>query len=204
VSEAEELRRVIPAIAAVRNVVDVPISVDSTKAAVVAAALKAGADIVNDQWGLQADPELGRLAAQHQAPIALMHNQQGTEYADLVPDVVASLERSVDLARAAGIPEEGIIVDPGFGFGKTWEQNLEVLDRLDEMQGLGRPILIGTSRKSMIARVLELPPDDRVEGTAATVAVGIARGADIVRVHDVRAMVRVARMTDAIVRRPHA
>ncbi len=199
----EELRRVVPAVAAVRRAVTVPISIDSSKAAVVEAALDAGAAIVNDQWGLLRDAALGRLAAARGAPIVLMHNQAGAEYRDMVPDIVASLARSCEIALMAGVPPQNIVVDPGFGFGKTWEQNLEVLRRLDELRVLERPILIGTSRKSMIARVLDLPPDQRVEGTAATVAVGIARGADIVRVHDVLAMARVARMTDAIIRGVH-
>ncbi len=198
----EELRRVLPAVRAVREVVTLPISIDSSKASVVAAALDAGADIINDQWGLQRDPALAHLAAERGCPLVLMHNQTGTEYADMLPDIITSLRLSCDAAVAAGVPWEQVIIDPGFGFGKTWEQNLEVLDRLAELRTLERPILIGTSRKSMIARVLELPPNQRVEGTAATVAVGIAKGADLVRVHDVQAMVRVVRMTDAIVRRP--
>ncbi|MEK7215835.1 MAG: dihydropteroate synthase [Chloroflexota bacterium] len=196
----EELRRVVPVVAAVRRAVSVPISIDSSKAPVAEAALDAGADMVNDQWGLLRDPALGRLAAARGAPIILMHNQTGAEYRDMLPDIVTSLARSCELALMAGVSQENIVVDPGFGFGKTWEQNLEVLRRLDELQVLGRPILIGTSRKSMIGRVLDLPPDQRVEGTAATVAVGIVKGADIVRVHDVLAMARVARMTDAIIR----
>lgn len=196
----EELRRVVPVVAAVRRAVSVPISIDSSKAPVVEAALDAGADMVNDQWGLLLDPALGRLAARRAVPIILMHNQTGAEYRDMLPDIVNSLARSCELALIAGVAQENIVVDPGFGFGKTWEQNLEVLRRLDELRALGRPILIGTSRKSMIGRVLDLPLDQRIEGTAATVAVGIVKGADIVRVHDVLAMARVARMTDAIVR----
>lgn len=200
ISIEEELRRVIPAIEAVRAAVSLPISVDSYKAEVAAPALDAGADMINDLWGLQRDPALADLAARRDVPIVLMHNQDGTDYDDLVPDVVSALRRSSERALQAGVPGEHIIVDPGIGFGKTWEQNLVLLRHLDALRALGYPILLGTSRKSFIGRVLDLPPDQRVEGTAASVALGIARGANIVRVHDVAAMVRVARVADAIVR----
>jgi dihydropteroate synthase len=162
--------------------------------------------MINDIWGLKRDPGLARVAAEEGVPIVLMHNQDGTDYVDLISDIVASLRISVGAAIDAGVPKERIIIDPGFGFGKTVAHSLEVLRRLDEIAApLGLPMLLGTSRKSTIGRVLDLPVEDRLEGTAATVALGIARGADIVRVHDVRAMVRVARMTDAIVREtpPH-
>jgi len=151
--------------------------------------------------GLKRDPGLARLAAERGVPIVLMHNQQGTQYADLLGDIIASLRESCRIAQEAGVPREQIIVDPGMGFGKNWEQNLMLLRRLGELKALGRPILLGASRKATIGRVLGgLPPDQRVEGTAATVALGIAAGADMVRVHDVLAMARVARMADAIVR----
>jgi dihydropteroate synthase len=172
---------------------------------------------LNDVWGLKADPGLARVAAQAGVPVILMHNRSswanaqikerlggryiGVPYSDLLGDIRRELLESVALARAAGIPEAHIILDPGIGFGKTVEQNLELLDRLAEIRSLGYPILLGPSRKSFIGYTLELPPDQRAEGTAAAVAVGIVRGADIVRVHDVAAMVRVAKMTDAIVRR---
>ena len=197
----EELKRVIPAVRAVREALPaVPISIDSFKSSVAAAALDAGADIINDQWGMQRDPDLGKLAATRGVPIILMHNQTGTNYADLMEDMVRSLDESCQRALAAGVPAAHIIVDPGIGFGKTWEQNLVVLRHLSALKRTGCPILLGTSRKSVIGRVLDLPMEERVEGTGATVALGIAQGADIVRVHDVKAMARVARMADAIVR----
>jgi len=217
VAEAEELDRVIPVIEAVRARLDVPISVDTSKAAVAAAAIDAGADLVNDVWGLRADPDLAALVAARGVPVVLMHNRStpsnvavadrlgghyvGVAYGDLVEDVKRELMSSVGLARAAGVADERIILDPGIGFGKTPAQNLELLDRTGEIRALGFPVLVGPSRKSFIGLALDLPPEDRVEGTAATVAVAIARGADVVRVHDVRQMARVARMTDAVVRR---
>lgn len=213
----EELRRVIPIIEGLAAAVDAPISIDTSKAAVAAAALRAGASIVNDVWGLRLDPPIADVAARAGAPVILMHNRSqrehvridpalggryvGTEYGDLIEDIAAELQISIDLARRAGIPDSHIILDPGIGFGKTVAQNLELLDRLGELRSLGFPILAGPSRKSFIGYTLDLPPDQRAEGTAATVAIAIARGADIVRVHDVQAMARVARMTDAIVRR---
>ena len=213
----EELARVVPVIEALRLETDVLISIDTYKASVAEAALNAGADMVNDVWGLRADPALAKVAASHQAPVILMHNRSkpanadvqarlggryvGMEYANLLEDVKHELMESVAIARAAGIPDEYIILDPGIGFGKTVEQNLELINRLEEIRSLGFPVLLGPSRKSFIGYTLDLPPDQRVEGTAAAVAVGITRGADIIRVHDVEMMMRVARMTDAIVRR---
>jgi dihydropteroate synthase len=158
--------------------------------------------MINDIWGLKREPWLAELAARHKTWLVLMHNQEGTDYEDLVPEVLESLHDSVAVAEAAGVPRSRIIVDPGVGFGKTAEQNLVILNRLAEFRALELPILIGTSRKSTIGKVLDLPVDERVEGTAATVALGIGAGADMVRVHDVRAMVRVARMADAVVRQP--
>lgn len=202
ISVEEELGRVVPVIERLRAILDVPVSIDTYKAEVARAAFAAGAALVNDVWGLQRDPVLAPTAAELRAPLVVTHNQHGTDYADLIGDVTASLGRSVELAVGAGVPRESVIVDPGFGFGKTPAQNLELLRRLDDIrESLGRPVLIGTSRKSTIGLVLGgLPPDERLEGAAATVALAIARGVDIVRVHDVRAMVRVARMSDAIVR----
>jgi len=216
VSAEEEKRRVLPVIQRLRAEIDAPISIDTYKAEVAEAALEAGADLVNDVWALRADPDMARLVAERQVPVILMHNRshpkeaaiearlggryQGVQYDDLLADVIRELRESIDTALSAGIAPERIIVDPGIGFGKTVEQNLELLNRLDELKVLGHPILLGPSRKSFIGYTLDLPPDQRVEGTAATVALGIARGADIVRVHDVREMVRVARMSDAVVR----
>jgi dihydropteroate synthase len=200
VTAEEELRRLIPVIDLLAAEVKLPISVDTFKAEVAGKALDAGASMLNDVWGLKADPDLGRLAADREVPIVLMHNQKGTEYGDLVPDILHSLKTSVDRATAAGVPGQRIIIDPGIGFGKNPRQNLVVLNRLGELRAMGYPMLVGTSRKSVIGVVLDVPADDRLEGTAATVALSIAGGADIVRVHEVKQMVRVARMSDAIVR----
>lgn len=196
----EEVRRVVPVIRRLREEVGVPISVDTYKAEVALQAVDAGAAMINDVWGLKAEPELGRVAADRQVALVLTHNQRGTGYTELLRDIDAGLGHSVELAAANGVPRARIILDPGFGFGKTPQHNLELLRRLGELGELGYPLLTGTSRKSTIGLVLDAPANDRVEGTAATVAISIANGADIVRVHDVKAMVRVARMTDAIVR----
>lgn len=215
VDEAEEIARVLPVIAAIRRALDVPISIDTSKAAVAEAALDAGADLVNDVWAMGADPRMVDVVARAGVPVVLMHNRLaaaatggpvGGHYADVrYDDVVADVRNALlalaDAACSAGIGPERIILDPGLGFGKTPAQNLELLDRVGELRSLGWPILVGPSRKSFVGAALGLPPGDRLEGTAAAVAVAVARGADIVRVHDVAAMVRVARMTDAIVRR---
>ena len=217
VGQEEELQRVLPVIRMLRDDLDVLVSVDTYKAPVAEQALKAGAHLVNDVWGLHADSDLAEVAARYQAPVILMHNRSswahaeirerlggryvGVPYENLLDDVRRELMESVAVAHAAGIPDEHIILDPGIGFGKSVEQNLELIDRLDEICSLGFPVLLGPSRKSFIGYTLDLPPDQRLEGTAAAVAIGIARGADIVRVHDVEIMARVAKMTDAIVRR---
>lgn len=200
VTAEEELRRVLPALYAVRQEVSVPLSVDTYKSEVADAALEAGANLINDVWGCRRDPRIAEVAAARNAPIVLMHNQEGTDYQDLMADLVRSLRESTAIARAAGVLESNIIVDPGIGFGKRREHNLEVLARLGELRVFGQPILLGTSRKSTIGHLLGTPPQDRIEGTAATVALGIANGADIVRVHDVKEMVRVARVSDAVAR----
>ena len=201
----EELERVIPVIEALVREVDVPLSVDTYKAEVARQALEAGAHIINDVWGFKRDPEMARVAARFDVPIVLMHNRElPTAYDSLLDDICADLLESVRIAREAGVKEERIILDPGIGFGKTYEENLEVMRRLERIVELGYPVLLGTSRKSMIGKTLDLPTDQRVEGTAATVALGIAKGCRIVRVHDVREMVRVARMTDAILYGPEA
>jgi dihydropteroate synthase len=202
VDEAEELRRVVPVIRAIRSALPaLPISVDTTKPRVAAAALDAGAACINDVWGTGASDALPRLAAERGAAYVLMHNRAEARYGDLVTEVVADLARAIERALAAGVPWASIIVDPGIGFGKTMEHNLLLLRDLAALQALGRPILLGTSRKSTIGRVLGgVPPAERLEGTLATTALGIAAGVDIVRVHDVMANVRVARMCDAILR----
>jgi dihydropteroate synthase len=201
VDEAEERARVVPVIRAIRGALPaIPISIDTTKPAVAEAALEAGANLVNDVWGVGEDDALPRLAAGRHVPLVVMHNRREPVYRDLVAEVVADLARAIERAVRLGVAEDDLIVDPGFGFGKTAEGNLEILRHLDALRVLGRPILLGTSRKSTIGRVLDLPVDQRLEGTLATTAIGIALGADIVRVHDVEANVRAARVSDAIIR----
>ncbi len=216
VSLEEELRRVVPAISAIRREVGVPISIDTYRSVVAEAALDVGADWVNDVWGLLMDEEMAGLVAQRGCPVVIMHNRSkpkdvaqeerlggryvGVAYDDLILDVARELLRSVDIALAAGVEKEQIILDPGIGFGKSISQNCQLIDELNQIKALGYPVLLGPSRKSFIGYTLDLPPQERVEGTAAAVSIGIDRGADIVRVHDVREISRVARMTDRIVR----
>jgi len=200
VSGEEELQRILPVIGNLRAEIDLPISIDTYKAEVAAAALKAGAAIVNDVSGLKADPEMAAVVADHDALVVIMHNRKQAVYRDLMAEISRDLGESLGIALRAGIPENRILIDPGIGFGKTAQHNLEVLRRLRELQSLGRPILVGTSRKSFIGRILDQPPEQRELGTAATVALAIAGGAEVVRVHDVEAMRQVARMADAIVR----
>jgi dihydropteroate synthase len=217
VSTEEELRRVVPVVRAIQAELDCLISVDTYKTQVAQAGLEMGADWINDVWGLRADPEMAAVVARAGVPVVIMHNRSrpadaelqtrlggryvGVQYDNLLEDVKRELLESVARAHTAGVKDEHIILDPGIGFGKTVEQNLELIDRLGELRELGYPLLLGPSRKGFIGYTLDLPVEDRLEGTAAAMAVGIARGADIIRVHDVAAMVRVARMTDAIVRR---
>jgi dihydropteroate synthase len=212
VSVDEEIKRVIPVIERLAGELSVPLSVDTYKAVVAQRALEAGANMINDQWGLKKDRRLAELAAGRGVPLILMSNQRDkggydsgiqrdiAYYDDLMSEVTSSLTNSLELALTLGVAKENIIVDPGIGFGKSWRQELELIRRLDELKGLGRPILIGPSRKSFIGMVLELPAEERLEGTAAAVAIGIAKGVDIVRVHDVLPMVRVCRVSDAIIR----
>jgi dihydropteroate synthase len=217
VNAGEEMERVVPVIEAIsKEFPNVLISIDTYKARVAEAAFKSGAHILNDVWALRADPELASVAAAYGVPVILMHNRSnpasvevrqqlgnayiGSTYENLMEDVKRELLASVNLALKAGVQETRILLDPGIGFGKTREHNLLLINRLDEVRDLGYPVLLGPSRKSFIGFTLDLPPDQRVEGTAATIAIGIARGADIIRVHDVREMARVAKMTDAIVR----
>ncbi len=216
----EELRRVIPVIRELAKVVNAPISVDTYKAEVARQAIEAGATIINDVWGFHMDAGMARVASESGAAVVLMHNRSqpkdaaqaerlggryvGVKYEDLIGDIIRELRESVELALRAGVQPDKIIVDPGLGFGKTVEQNLELLHRLREFKALGYPLLVGPSRKSFVGYTLNLPPDQRLEGTAAAVALAIDRGADIVRVHDVAAMARVALFTDAVVRRAAA
>ncbi|MSQ13110.1 MAG: dihydropteroate synthase [Dehalococcoidia bacterium] len=202
VSPEDEASRVVPVIQRMAGVLRIPISVDTFRAEVARQALDAGAAMINDVWGLRRDPDLARVSAKAGVPIILMYNQEGYAYRDLLADIIAGVRLSVWNAERAGVLSDKIIVDPGIGFGKDAAQSLELLRRLDEFKAaLGKPMLVGTSRKSHIGLVLGgLPPQERVEGTAATVALAIAKGVDIVRVHDVKEMVRVARVADAIVR----
>ncbi|MBU1879317.1 MAG: dihydropteroate synthase, partial [Chloroflexi bacterium] len=216
ISADEEVHRVLPVVRQLVDLTDIPIAVDTYKAHVARACLDAGASLINDVWGCRADPEMAPLLAERGVPMVLMHNRskpteavetrgvgghyKGTGYDNLMADIVRELRECMDMVVQAGVSMDQIIVDPGIGFGKTAEQNLEVLDRVGELRSLGRPVLVGPSRKSFIGLTLDVPPEERLEGTAATVALAIARGADIVRVHDVKEMARVARMTDAIVR----
>ncbi len=195
-----ELERVLPIIRAITEETDVPVSIDTYKAEVAREAVEAGASMINDVWALQRDPEMASTAAELGVPVVLMHNQDHTDYDDVVPDVISRLSWLAERAVETGVRRDGIVLDPGMGFGKTAQHNLEILRRLGEFRATGLPLLVGMSRKSTIGYVLDLPVDERVEGTAATVALSIAGGADIVRVHDVREMARVARMSDAVVR----
>jgi dihydropteroate synthase len=203
VPAAEEAARVVPVIAAIHGELpDVPISVDTTKAEVAAAALAAGATLLNDIWGVGGDAAMARLAGERQVPLIVGHNRQAARYSDFVAELIADVQAALDRAQKVGVPRQNLIVDPGFGFGKTPEQNLQALRHLAELRALGHPVLLGTSRKSTLGRVLGgVPVEERLEATLATTALGIAAGVDIVRVHDVLANVRSARMADAIVRR---
>jgi len=202
ISAAEEIERVVPVIRRLVRETTLPVSIDTSKVEVAERAIKeAGAHMINDIWGFRQDGErMALLAAETGLPTVVMHNQRGRPFRDVVADLLDGFRESLRIAREAGVPEERLIIDPGFGFGWKEEQSLEILRRLAELRVLGRPILIGTSRKSTIGKVLDLPVEERLEGTAATVALAIANGADIVRVHDVKAMLRVARMSDAVVR----
>jgi dihydropteroate synthase len=201
VDAAAETARVVPVVAAVRAALpSTAISVDTTKPEVAEAALDAGADLINDVWGVGADEGLVRLAAARHVPMVVMHNRAQAVYGDLMTEVVADLRAALDRAIRLGVDPDDLIVDPGFGFGKTAEHNLVLLRDLADLRALGRPVLLGASRKSTLGLVLDLPPDQRLEATIATTALGIAGGADLVRVHDVEANVRAARMSDAVVR----
>lgn len=203
VDVAEEIQRVVPVLVALHATLpDVPLSVDTVKPAVAAAALDAGASLVNDVWGVAQDDNLARLAAERRAALIVMHNRAEARYTNLMPEVLADLQRALERALAAGVAWDDLIVDPGFGFGKAPVHNLALLHNLAALGLLGRPVLLGTSRKSTLGKVLDLPPEQRLEATLATTALGIAAGVDIVRVHDVRPNVRAARMSDAIVRGP--
>ncbi|HEX7066150.1 MAG TPA: dihydropteroate synthase [Bacillales bacterium] len=201
VSVQEELDRVLPMIREIAAKVDLPISIDTYKAETARQALEAGASIINDVWGAKADPRMAAVAAEYDVPIILMHNRHNTNYRDLMADMIADLKESVEIVRRAGVKEENIILDPGIGFAKTYEQNLEAMDRLEELTELGYPVLLGTSRKSIVSQTLHLPKEERVEGTGATVCLGIEKGCHIVRVHDVLPIKRMTTMMDAMLKR---
>jgi dihydropteroate synthase len=196
-----ETARIVPAVRSIVASVSLPVSVDAYRAPVMRAALDAGAHMVNDIWGFRHDPEVASVAAEAGVPAVVMHNQRGRPFDGVIDGIRAGFNESLGIADSAGLPRERVMLDPGFGFGWTVEQNVEMLDRLGELRDFGLPLLIGTSRKSTVGAVLERPEGERLMGTAATVAIAIARGADIVRVHDVAEMKQVCIMTDAIVRR---
>ena len=201
VSTEEERARIVPIVAAVREALpDTPISIDTTKPEVAEAALAAGADMLNDIWGVSPTGSMPAVAAAHGVPLIVMHNRAEPRYTSLVAEVIADLMNAVERAIDAGVAVADLIVDPGFGFGKTAEHNVTILRELGSLRTIGRPILLGTSRKSTLGRILDLPVDQRLEATLATTALGIAAGVDLVRVHDVEANVRAARVSDAIVR----
>ncbi len=200
VDEEEELNRVLPVLELLVNELDVPVSIDTRKGIVAEKVLDMGAHIVNDIWGLQGDRSMAKIAAKYNAGVIVMHNKAEKIYDNLLGEVKQFLAKSADIAQKLGISRNSIVIDPGIGFGKTFLHNLEILGRLEELGELGFPVLIGTSRKSFIGKILDLPVDERVEGTAASVAIGIAKGADFVRVHDVKEMARVARVSDSITR----
>lgn len=202
ITAEEELERVIPIIRRIREESDILISLDTIRSRVAEAGILAGANIINDIWGLQLDTDMAKVAKKYDAPVIVMHNQEGTEYPeDMVQTMAAFFRESIRIAKENGLRTDLIILDPGFGFGKTSDQNLALLSRIHELGALDYPILLGTSRKSMIGKVLDLPPKERMEGTLATTVLGIVQGVDIVRVHDVRENARAAAMTDAVVRR---
>lgn len=197
-SDEEEIARVVPVIQAVKSRFDVPVSVDTYKSHVARAALEAGADLVNDIWGLKYDQELAGVIAEYEAPCCLMHNRREADYQDFMEDMLQDLRETISIAKKAGIPDQNIILDPGVGFGKTYENNLEAINRLECMHELGYPILLGTSRKSVIGLTLNLPASERLEGTLATTVMGVMKKAAFVRVHDIRANARIIKMTEAI------
>lgn len=201
VEEEEELKRVIPIIERLSKEIDVPISIDTYKSRVAEEAIKAGATLINDVWGFKKDKEMAKVAAKYDVAVCLMHNKEDKNYTDIIEDMKKELMESVNIAKSAGVKDEKIILDPGIGFAKTYEDNLNVMNNLDKFKELGYPVLLGTSRKSMIGLTLNLPVNERVEGTLATTSIGILKGCDFVRIHDVKENKRCALMTDAIVRK---
>lgn len=198
VDVAEEIKRVVPIIEKLSKAINVPISIDTYKADVAEQAILAGATIINDVWGAKADPNMASVAAEYNVPIVLMHNRPERNYSSLISDMIADLNESIEIVKRAGVQDDKIILDPGIGFAKTMEDNLVVMRNLETFSQLGYPVLLGTSRKTFIGRILDLPPSDRMEGTGATVCLGIEKGCSIVRVHDVQGIARMAKMMDAM------
>lgn len=204
ISDEDEISRVVPIIKELKKRFDIPLSIDTYKSEVARLALEAGADIINDIWGAKADPKMAEVAARYQVPIILMHNRDNMDYQNLMEDMISDLRESIAIVKDAGVPDEKIILDPGIGFAKNYEHNLEVMRNLDKIVDIGYPILLATSRKRFIGTALNLPVDERVEGTGASVCLGIERGCHMVRVHDVKEMTRMARMMDAMLGKPAA
>ena len=200
ISDEEEIERIVPVIEAVKKHLDVPVSVDTYKSRVAKAAIDAGADMVNDIWGLKYDPDMAKVIGDAGVACCLMHNRNDMDYKDFMKDCLDDLRETIALAKAGGIKDENIVLDPGVGFAKTYEQNLIVMKHLEEFNSLGYPMLLGTSRKSMIGLTLDLPADQRVEGTIATTVMGVMAGMSFVRVHDVAANSRAIQMTEAILK----
>lgn len=201
VSLEDEIKRVIPVIEALSKEFDIPISIDTYKSKTAELAIKAGANLINDVWGFKKDPYIAEVAAKYGVPCCLMHNRANTNYSNFINDIINDLKESIDIAMNAGVKAENIIIDPGIGFAKSYEQNLVLMNSLEKIKELNYPVLLGTSRKSMIGNALNLPPEERMEGTVATSVIGIMKGCDFVRVHDVLENKRACAMTDAIVRR---
>ena len=201
ISEEEEISRVTPVIEAIKRNFDIPISIDTYKEAVTLAALQAGADLVNDIWGFKHDSKVAEYTAKYDAACCLMHNRNEAVYEDFQKDFIADMQECVAIAKKANVADDKIILDPGVGFGKTYEMNLEIINHLEIMHQLNYPILLGTSRKSVIGLTLDLPADERVEGTLATTVIGVMKGCSFVRVHDVKENARIIKMTEAILAR---
>ena len=201
VTVEQEIERIAPVIEGIKKRFDIPVSIDTSKSAVAEAAVKAGCDLINDIWGFQADPKIAEVTAKNSLPCVIMHNRRNMNYTDFLPEVIADLSNYCEGAVRMGISKEKIIVDPGVGFAKTYEQNLEVIRNLEQIKALGYPVLLGTSRKSVIGLTLDLPIFERVEGTIATTVMAVEKGCAFVRVHDVKENARAVRMTEAILGR---
>ena len=200
VEAEEEINRVVPVIKAIKEKFDIPISIDTYKSETAKAAIEAGADIINDIWGFKKDKNMAKLCAEKNVPCILMHNRDDAEYTDIMKDIKEDLIESINIALDAGVERENIILDPGIGFAKSLEENLKVMNNIEKIKELGFPILLGTSRKSMIGLTLNLPKDERLEGTLATTVLGITKGCEFIRVHDIKENKRVCVMTDSILK----